>query len=551
MLAKQNLIQALGEVLSEMDLPWPDKLVIEEPRDPAHGDLSTNAALLLARTAKRPPRELAADICRRLAVVCPGVASAEVAGPGFCNFRFAPEIWQRIIAEVEEKGGAFGHSSAGRGRRALVEYVSANPTGPLHVGHGRGAAIGDSVARLLRAAGYEASTEYYLNDAGRQMSILGNSVWTRLRQILGDDVPIPEDFYKGDYIRELAAELLERHPEVAHMEREVAINLCRVYGQERILEGIKTDLAEFRCEHQRFFSESSLVDSGAVAEALQALAASGRSFEADGALWFESKSLGDDQNRVLRKSDGSLTYFATDIAYHHDKFARGFDWLIDVWGADHHGYIPRMRAAIVDMGKDPGKFNVLLVQLVNLLRDGEPVNMSTRGGVFVTLREVMDEVGVDAARFMFLSRSSDSPLDFDLELAKQRTMENPVYYVQYGHARVCALLRRAREKGIRLPETTPPELSRLLDAPEELALLRQMAAFSDVAAAAARALAPHHISRFALDLAGSLHSYYAKYKIIDTADEQRTLARLALSRAIGQTLANALFLLGVHAPDSM
>lgn len=551
MLAKQNLIQALGEVLSEMDLPWPDKLVIEEPRDPAHGDLSTNAALLLARTAKRPPRELAADICRRLAVVCPGVASAEVAGPGFCNFRFAPEIWQRIIAEVEEKGGAFGHSSAGRGRRALVEYVSANPTGPLHVGHGRGAAIGDSVARLLRAAGYEASTEYYLNDAGRQMSILGNSVWTRLRQILGDDVPIPEDFYKGDYIRELAAELLERHPEVAHMEREVAINLCRVYGQERILEGIKTDLAEFRCEHQRFFSESSLVDSGAVAEALQALAASGRSFEADGALWFESKSLGDDQNRVLRKSDGSLTYFATDIAYHHDKFARDFDWLIDVWGADHHGYIPRMRAAIVDMGKDPGKFNVLLVQLVNLLRDGEPVNMSTRGGVFVTLREVMDEVGVDAARFMFLSRSSDSPLDFDLELAKQRTMENPVYYVQYGHARVCALLRRAREKGIRLPETTPPELSRLLDAPEELALLRQMAAFSDVAAAAARALAPHHISRFALDLAGSLHSYYAKYKIIDTADEQRTLARLALSRAIGQTLANALFLLGVHAPDSM
>lgn len=551
MLAKQNLIQALREIFSEMDLPWPEKLVIEEPRDPAHGDLSSNAALLLAKAAKRPPRDLAAAICSRLAASCPGLASAEVAGPGFCNFRFAPEIWQRTIAEVEEKGGAFGHSDAGAGRRALVEYVSANPTGPLHVGHGRGAAIGDSVARLLRAAGYEVSTEYYLNDAGRQMNILGNSIWTRLRQILGDDAPLPEDFYKGDYIMDLAAELLEAHPEIAHMERTEAVNLCRQFGQDRILEGIKTDLAEFRCEHQRFFSERSLVDSGAVAQALQALAVSGRSFEADGALWFESRSLGDDQNRVLRKSDGALTYFATDIAYHHDKFARGFDWLIDVWGADHHGYIPRMRAAIVDMGKDPEKFNVLLVQLVNLLRDGEPVSMSTRGGVFVTLGEVLDEVGVDAARFMFLSRSSDSPLDFDLELAKQRTMDNPVYYVQYGHARVCALLRRAREKDIILAAKTPPDLSRLLEAPEELALLRQMAAFSDITASAARALAPHHISRFALDLAGALHSYYARYKIIDAADERRTLARLALSRAVGQTLANALFLLGVHAPDSM
>lgn len=548
---KIALANALNDVIAELGLETPEKLVIEEPRQAEFGDLSTNAALLLAKQAGKPPRELASRIAARLKEICPLISNVEVAGPGFCNFTFAPQAWRGIIARIETEGGAFGNSGAGKGKRALVEYVSANPTGPLHVGHGRGAALGDSAARLLRAAGYAVATEYYLNDAGRQMETLGKSIRLRALEETGQKVEYPQDCYQGEYIRELARQVLAENPDLPALSEDGAIAICREFGASEILTEIKTDLAEFRCEHQSFASEKSYLDNGAVAKALGKLEAEGRLYEKDGALWLETVSQNDDHDRVLRKSDGSLTYLATDIAYHRDKFSRGFEWLIDVWGADHHGYIPRMRAAIRDMGDDPDKFTVLLVQLVNLLRDGKPVAMSTRAGEFVTLAEVVREVGTDAARFMFLSRSNESPLDFDLELAKRRSLDNPVYYVQYAHARVCALLRRAEERGVKVPEKTAPELLAPLDSREEIALMRQLCAFEDVVADAAAALAPWRVSRYLLGISGIMHGYYAQRKIIDADDEAGTIARLALLRACAQTIRNGLFLLGVSAPEIM
>lgn len=545
------LKKALSDILSEMGLPVPEKMVVEEPKDPKNGDLSTNAALLLAKEAKQPPMALAEKLALRLVETRPEIASAVAAKPGFCNVVFVPKFWQEVIPEVERQGNDFGKSNAGDHERVLVEYVSANPTGPLHVGHGRGAAVGDSVARILEAAGYDVATEYYLNDAGRQMRLLGLSILVRAKELSGQATELPKDCYKGEYIIDLARELLEARPDLITLPENEAQEICSIFGQEKILAGIKADLARFGCRHDRYFSESSLVKGGAVEKAFEALKSKGRSFEADGALWFESKSLGDDQNRVLKKSDGSLTYFASDIAYHKDKFDRGYEWLIDVWGADHHGYIPRMKAAIMDMGQNPDKFSVLLIQLVNLFENGKAVGMSTRAGEFVTLAEVLDEVGVDAARFMFLSRSCDVSLDFDLELARRRTLDNPVYYVQYAHARVCALMRRAEERGIIIPQKSDPASLSLLVEPEDIAILRQLDAYAPTVAAAAKATAPHYITRWLMELSARLHAYYAKHTIIQADNPALTLARLALLRASGQAIRNGLELLGVSAPESM
>ena len=551
MRAADTLRAALRAALKDMELPWPAKLVVEPPREAKHGDLSTNAAMLLAKEARRNPRELGQALAERLSALCPDIERVEVAGPGFCNVTFKPSFWRRAVTEVEAAGGAWGTSGAGAGRKVQVEFVSANPTGPLHVGHGRGAAVGDSLARLLRAAGYAVETEYYLNDAGRQMRKLDLSVWLRLRECLGERIDFPDDCYKGDYIRDIAADLLREEPEIAHLPEDEALARCGAYAVERILAGIKADLAAFRVEHNRFFSEKSLVDSGAVAAAFAALEKAGYTYEKDGALWFATTRIGDDKDRVLRKSDGSLTYFASDIAYHHDKYRRGHRWLVDVWGADHHGYIPRMRAAVAAMGEPEESFDVVLIQLVNWLRDGKVVSMSTRSGEFVSLKEVLDEVGADAARFLFLSRKSDSPLDFDLELATRRNLDNPVYYVQYAHARISSLLRRAADQGLEIPARVAEAALAPLDTPEDMALLRQVAAFEEMVAQAAVRLAPHHVSRYLLDLAGLLHGYYARHQILLPDDRPRAVARLALLRAVGQTLKNGLFLLGVSAPESM
>lgn len=550
MLAKQILTNALTTIFSEMDLTWPEKLVIEEPKDPRHGDLSINAAMLLAKKAGKQPRELATEIAARLLQLCPMLARTEVAGPGFCNVVFKPSFWQTVIPAIERAGDSWGDSNSGGGRKVLVEYVSANPTGPLHVGHGRGAAIGDSVTRLLRAAGYDASTEYYLNDAGRQMRILGLAIWLRVQRLAGNDVEFPDDCYQGGYIKDLARELLASNPDLAAMPEEKGLEICRQYGMERILEGIKKDLADFRCEHQLYFSEKSLVEDGSVPRAFAALKEKGNLYEADGATWFASRKFGDDQDRVLRKSDGSLTYFATDIAYHCNKFDRGHEWLVDVWGADHHGYIPRMKGAIEAMGKDPKSLDVLLVQLVSLTRKGEAIAMSTRAGKYELLSDVLREVGVDAARFMFLSRSSDSPLDFDLDLARSRSMDNPVYYVQYAHARICALLRRAVERGLQIPEISDPACLESLGTDEDLAILRKLSLFGDMVAAAAKNLAPQYVTAYLQDLATKLHSYYGKYPILGD-DAKTALARLAMLRAAAVVLRKGLFLVGVEAPESM
>ena len=406
----------------------------------------------------------------------------------------------------------FGSLAYGNKRKVNVEYVSANPTGPLHIGHGRGAAVGDSMARILRFAGYDVSTEYYINDAGLQMRLLGLSVWLRMKDLCKMPVTYPEDYYKGEYIIDIAKEMLEKDPKLPTYED--AENRCYEYAMNSILNGIKQDLHDFRVEHQVWFSEASLVHDGTVEKTLNDLKERGYVYEKDNALWFKSTLFGDDKDRVLRKSDGFLTYFASDIAYHADKFNRGFEELVDVWGADHHGYVPRVAAAVETVGRNPKEdFFVILIQLVNLLRAGEPVAMSTRSGEFITLREVLDEVGVDAARFMFLSRKSDQPLDFDLDLVKQRNLENPVYYVQYAHARIKTLLRRGAENGYSLSDETSLDIIRELTDSADTALIRSALHFEDAVLDAAKAKAVHIISFYLMELAGKFHSYYANVPV--------------------------------------
>lgn len=542
---------ALSGFLQEKGLEWPAKAVVEAAKDPKHGDVATNLAMLLAKPLHRAPRDIAAELAAWIRDHTDGVENVEVAGPGFCNVTFSQVFWRRVVQQVEKEGAAFGSSTIGGGRKTLVEYVSANPTGPLHVGHGRGAAAGDSLARILRRAGYDVTTEYYINDAGRQMRILGMSVWYRLRNLVGRTMAEPEDYYRGSYITDIAKEMLEKDPSLADASDEDGKERCYEYAKNEILEGIKKDLRDFRVEHQNWFSEKTLVDGGLVDKAFQALKDAGYTYEKDGALWFTTSRLGDDKDRVLRKSDGSLTYFASDIAYHHNKFERGFDWLIDVWGADHHGYVPRMRAAIEAMGKGKKNFDVVLIQLVNLLINGQPVSMSTRAGTFETLADVVREVGADAARFMFLSRKTDSPVDFDLEAVKQRTMENPVYYVQYAHARVAALLRRAAEEGVTIPDVSDDAALAGLTLPDDMALLRKMALYRDMLEQAATTLSVHHVSHYLMELSQLLHSYYTKNQILKAGDPVTTGSRLALLRAVSRVIANGLDLMGVSAPDHM
>jgi arginyl-tRNA synthetase len=551
MRATEILRTALEEILAEDGFAWPAKTVIEPPKDAGFGDLSVNAAMLLARDAKIPPRALAQKFASGLLARCPEVEKAEAAGPGFCNVTFFPEVWRNVVRDVEAAGRSYGSSGVGRGARILLEYVSANPTGPLHIGHGRGAAVGDSLARLLRRTGHDVHTEYYVNDAGRQMRLLGLSVWLAARELAGFAVTRPEEYYRGAYITDIAREMLGEIAGLADLPENGGVDRCRAWAGEKILSGIKADLRQFRVEHEQWFAETSLLERGAVEEAFSALADAGHTFVREGAFWFATGRLGDDKDRVLRKSDGGLTYFATDIAYHHDKYERGYTRLIDVWGADHHGYMPRMRAAVAAMGKPAESLDVVLIQLVTLLRDGKPLGMSTRAGTFVTLAEVMEEVGTDAARFMFLSRKSDSPLDFDLELVKKRSLENPVYYVQYAHARVCAVLRRAAERGLILPETAEQAMLEGLDTQEDMVLLRKVAVFEDVLVQAARNLAPHFVSVYLMELAGFLHSYYARHQVILADDAPRAVARLALLRAVGQVVRNGLDILGVSAPETM
>ncbi|MFP5259397.1 MAG: arginine--tRNA ligase [Acidobacteriota bacterium] len=541
----------LQSALAEQGIDWPVKTTIEPPRDKAHGDLASNVAMMVAKAAKKPPRELAEALRQSLAADS-RLAEVSVAGPGFLNVTFTPAFWQETVLEIGRAGEAYGCCDIGRDVKVQVEYVSANPTGPLHIGHGRGAAVGDSLARVLRAAGFTVETEYYINDAGRQMRILGQSILYRYRELLGEPVAEPEDYYRGDYIKPLAQNLIHAHGrELLAMPEDKATDICRLHGEREILAGIKKDLADFRVGHEVWFPESTLLAAGAVDAAFDELRAKNLAYDKDGAFWFASTTFGDDKDRVLVKSGGELTYFASDIAYHADKFRRGFDVVVDIWGADHHGYVPRMKACVAALGRDPeASLKVILVQLVNLLKGGEQIAMSTRAGKFETLADVVAEVGADAARFMFLSRKSDSHLDFDLDAVKEKSMDNPVYYVQYAHARVRSLFAKAAERGLAVPGADAGLLARL-DTGEDLELLRLLEQYPDTVANAARSFSPHLVSFYLRDLAARLHRYYTVNPVLTAGDEATTAARLRLLEAVAQVVRNGLDLLGVTAPDAM
>jgi arginyl-tRNA synthetase len=549
--AKQFLREILSSTVLEMGFNWPEKASIEHPREKKFGDLACNAAMILARETGQNPRKLAETIKELVSRNEDLLEKIEIAGPGFLNFTFRKKFWLGIINEIEEKNESYGASDIGRGTRVQIEYVSANPTGPLHIGHGRGAAIGDSLARIMRFAGYEISTEYYLNDAGRQMKVLGESTWVRYKNLCGIEAALDENFYQGDYLAEIAQILQKQYGrKLLEMDEHQAVDICQKKAIDLILDSIKKDLFDFMVEHQVWFSENSLIQDNTVNQTLDLLLEKGMAYEQDGALWFRSTALNDDKDRVLRKSDGTLTYFASDIAYHKNKFDRGFDLVVDIWGADHHGYVPRMKAAVEALGRSPQSLQVILVQLVNLLREGRQVAMSTRAGEFITLRDVISEVGKDACRFIFLSRKSDSHLDFDLEMVKRKSMDNPVYYVQYAHARICSLFARAAEKGIHLENTSHSALD-LLNTPQDMELLKKMAEFPDVIASSARNLSPHHLSYYLMELAGILHRYYTVHPVLTAENQDLIQARMILFRAVAMVLSNGLDLLGVSAPERM
>ena len=522
---------------------------IEVPGNPDHGDFASNLAMTMARAEKKSPRQIAEALVSALED-CDFLSKVEIAGPGFINFTLAPACWYEVLDAITEKGADYGIVQAGQGHKVQVEFVSANPTGPLHIGHGRGAVTGDAVASVLQAAGHEVQREYYINDAGNQMRTLGLSLLLRYREMCGEQVDFPGDCYQGDYIVDLAREIhAAEGTRYLDLEEDAAIKALGRFGGDRILVGIREDLEVFGIKMDNWFSEQGLFDRGEVAAGLKLLAEKGLTYEKDGATWFRTTDFGDDKDRVLVRSNGETTYFASDVAYHLEKFGRGFDTVIDVWGADHHGYVQRMKAVISGIGRDPDDLQVILVQLVSLLREGEPVAMSTRSGEFVTLREVVDEVGKDACRFLFLLRRADSPLDFDLELAKRQSNDNPVYYVQYAHARVCSINNNAAEQGISLPKHGAVDLSRLTLA-EELALTKHLARYPETIVSAAESHEPHRIVYYLQELAAQFHSYYNRQRVL-VEDAATTQARLYLVNSVRTVLANALNLLGVDAPERM
>ncbi len=549
---KKALAKALGQCVESGLLPQgkiPDDLQVSRPKHEQHGDFATNAAMILASQLRMPPRKIAEALKERLETD-DLFSMVDVAGPGFINFFIKPEWWRRNLVTIVKKDREYGTSKSGNGKKVLIEFVSANPTGPLHVGHGRGAAVGDSLARVMRAAGFNVDTEYYINDVGNQMKTLGTSVYLRYQQHFGRDVEFPKECYQGDYIKEIAIDIAESEGEKF---LETPLDECVDYftaaAVRVISQSIRQDLENFRVSFDNWFSERTLHEGGLVQETIDRLREQGLVYEKDGALWFRSSDYGDEKDRVVRRANGILTYFAADMAYHREKLERGYDMLVDIWGADHHGYIPRVKAVIKALGFEDSRLQVLLVQLVNLLEGGKLRQMSTRAGQFVTLKEVLDDVGVDAARFMFLTRKCDSHLDFDLDLARSQSQDNPVYYVQYAHARLCSVFRNAESQGITLGDIGTIDTERL-EAPEEIRLMKVLAEFPLTVSGAAHALEPHRISYYLTELASLLHSYYTKYRFIED-DAELGRARLLLAQAVKNVFASGLNLLGVSAPEKM
>lgn len=525
--------------------------VIEKPKNEDHGDWATNAAMQLARIFHNSPRKLAEQIVDRLAD-CDYFTSVEIAGPGFINFRLSQKWMGEVLEEILTLKDQYGRQNVGQGEKVQVEFVSANPTGPLHVGHGRGAAVGDIIAKIMDFAGWNVQKEYYINDAGLQMKILGTSTQSRYFELLGhkDRAPFPEDAYKGEYIYDLAQEIIDKEGDrFLSLPLEESMEFFQIYAAGHILEGIKKDLADFGVHFDVWFSEKSLYERNLVPEAMDTLRKHGYAYEQDGALWFKATAFGDEKDRVLIRNNGVPTYFASDITYHMEKFGRGFERVIDIWGADHHGYVPRMKAGVEALGKDRESLEVVLIQFVNLLRGGEQVAMSTRSGQFVTLRDVINEVGVDATRYFFVMRRSDSHLDFDLELAKQSSNENPVYYVQYAHARICSVLKEAENRQIKLYGLEALN-TELLTSDEEKKLVNRLSLFPQEVRRAAIDRAPHVIVNYAYDLASDFHSFYNANRILGERPDVMNV-RLLLVLASKYVLSRSLSLLGLNAPERM
>jgi arginyl-tRNA synthetase len=554
------LLKALGSVAAERGKPLPEgfSLEIERPKREGQGDRATSAAMQQAKHLGLSPRELAEEIVAELnATKSDLIDKIEIAGPGFINFFLSKKWLQNVVRDILSAGDAYGASDAGLGRNVQVEFVSANPTGPLHIGHGRGAAVGDVLANLLSFTGWRVQREYYINDAGLQMEILGRSTQSRYFELQGrsEEAPFPENGYKGDYIYDLARDAIKSEGD-RFLSTPLGESLpwFKRFAGDVILRSIRGDLEDFGVKFDVWFSESSLYARNLVSEAMEHLKERDYAFEADGAVWFKASDFEDEKDRVLIRNNGAPTYFASDIAYHKEKFDRGFDRVIDIWGADHHGYVPRMKAGVEAIGRSPEDLDVLLIQFVNLVRDGVQVPMSTRSGQFVTLRDVMDEVGVDATRYFFLMRRSDSQLDFDLELAKRQSNDNPVFYVQYAHARICSVMKEMRERGGGRKPLDREELEELspdaLEGEETRKLVDCLAAFPREMENASKELAPHAITVYASRLAGYFHSFYNANRILGEAPHLEA-GRLMLAEAARIVLVRCLALLGISAPERM
>ncbi len=536
---------------------WPEIVVPEVqweyPPDSSFGDVATPVSFALAKLWKRKPRDIAAAIRRAMMPDRSVVDRVDLAGGGYLNVFVAKTWWQAVIRAVLAAGDSYGRAELGRGQRVQVEFVSANPTGPLHVGHGRGAALGDAIAALLGAIGYGVEREFYINDAGTQVRLLGESVWARVQEAAGRSVPFPENGYHGEYVRDVASQLAAADPALGTLSGEEGVAACAERGAALLLREIEADLRDFGVVFDSWFSERSLFDSGEVMVALDTLRAGGYVYDEGNAVGFRASELGDEKDRILIRSSGEPTYFTSDIAYHANKVRRGFQRLINIWGADHGGYIPRVKAAIRALGYDPEILQVILLQMVRVLRGGQPVAMSKRSGQFVELREVVGEVGKDAARFLFLTRRSESQLDFDIDVAKKQTMDNPVFYVQYAHARACSMARKADEAGIPGPYADA-DLT-LLTLREEVHVMKRLALYPETLRNAALACEPHRVTTYLQELAAAFHGYFTQYKDSEerviSGNHELSRARLAMVMAVRQVVANGLRLLGVGAPDRM
>ncbi len=564
---REVILEALAQAKNAGELTYNTlpEITLRRPSDKTHGDLASTIALELASQERRAPGEIAHTLVKYLNTEHSPVQKYEIAGPGFINFFLNQSYWYDELQSIITQKDRYGRLDIGQGKKVQVEFVSTNPTGPLHVGHGRGAIVGDVVASILDYAGYDVQREYYVNDAGTQIEKLGHSTWCRYMELQGKDVPFLEDGYKGKYIYDIAREMIERDGDkYVEMQFEEALPAFKIYSSQRILKEIREDLEQFNVVFDEWFSEQQLYATGEVQKVVDRLTAEGGMYKQDGAIWFTSTGHHDDEkDRVVIRSDGRPTYFASDIAYHENKFQRGFEKVINVWGADHHGYVARMKGVVKALGYAQDALEVILVQMVSLLRGGERVAMSTRSGEFITLAEVVNEVGVDAARFFFTMRRSDSQLEFDLDLAKSQSKENPVYYVQYAHARICSIFREAEKQGIQFPPfdcTQDRDMEgvdcTLLRLEEEIKLISELCQFPKVVEISARFLELHRLTYYVQNLAGTFHTYYnlgntSKEHRVITEDMEVTKARLLLVKGVQIVLQNVLKLLGVSTPERM